>query len=114
MRTVFTPALLAASLFLSVAPAMAAPAICIDTRNISNSEEQDHGKAILFKMRDGTQWRSTLQGACPDLAYNGYSWTIRNPDNTVCENVQSLRVLQSGEVCVLGKFEKIAPAHPRG
>ena len=114
MRTVFTPVLLAAGLLLSVVPAMAAPAICIDTRNISNSEEQDHGKALLFKMRDGSQWRNKLQGACPDLAFNGYSWTLRNPDHTVCEDTQSLRVLQSGEVCMLGKFEQVAPAHPRG
>jgi hypothetical protein len=116
MRTVFTPALLAA-MFLAVAPAMAAPAICINTRDISNSEEQNNGKAILFKMRDGTQWRNTLQTPCPDLKFNGYSWVVRNPDESVCENVQSLRVLQSGEVCVLGKFEKVdklAPAHPKG
>ena len=114
MRTVFTPALLAASLFLTVAPAIAAPPICIDTKQIDSSQQENNGKAILFKMRDGTEWRNTLKGACPDLVFNGYSWVVRNPDSTVCENTQSLTVLQSGQICVLGKFEKVAPARHAG
>jgi hypothetical protein len=109
MRTVFMPALLAASLFLSVAPAMADQHICISTRDIVSSQEEHDGAALLFKMRDGTQYRNTLQSRCPDLVWNGYVWNLRNPDYTVCENQQSLRVLQSGQVCMLGKFEKIAP-----
>ena len=64
---------------------------------------------MAFKMRDGTQWRNKLQGRCPDLAYEGFAWYIRNPDNSVCENEESLKVLQSPEVCQLGKFEKVTP-----
>jgi len=63
-------------------------------------------------MRDGTQWRNTLQGACPDLIFNGFVWTLRNPGEQVCEREQSLRVLQSGQVCMLGKFEKLPAAKP--
>ena len=111
MRTIFAPALFAASL-LAVAPAMASPDICISTRDIKNSVEQNDGKALLFTMRDGTQWRNTLQGSCPDLKYNGYAWVVHN--ESVCENMQTLRVLQSGEFCSLGKFEKVAPARHNG
>jgi hypothetical protein len=118
MRTVFTPAVSAATLFLTsflaAAPAMAAPNMCIDTRDIVSSEAKDGGAALLFKMKNGTQWLNTLQGKCPDLIFNGYVWTIRNPDNTVCEREESLRVLQSGQICVLGKFTKVAPAPSRG
>ena len=107
MRKIFTPVLAGVSLFLTAAPALAA-SVCIDTRQIASSTPQDKGSVLLFKMRDGTQWRNKLQGSCPDLTFNGYSWTVRNGDNTVCENQQSLTVLHSGETCTLGKFEKVA------
>ena len=117
MRTVLKPALLAASLFLSVAPgiapALADDKICINTRDITSQKVEGRGVSILFKMRDGTQWRNTLQGACPDLVFNGYVWTVRDADYTVCENEESMRVLQSGEVCQLGKFTKVTPTPAR-
>jgi hypothetical protein len=112
MRTVFTPALLAVSLFASVAPALAAPDQCISVRDIRNSEQQNNGNALLFTMRDGTQWRNTLRGACPDLVFNGFVWVLHS--DTVCANAQTFRVLQSGEICALGKFEKLAPTPPKG
>jgi hypothetical protein len=109
VKTVFTPALLAATLLLGVVPAMADPPICIDTRDITSEKVEGHGVSILYKMRDGTQWRNTLKGPCPDLDFYGYVWTVRNPDNSVCENENSMRVLQSGEICILGKFTKVTP-----
>jgi hypothetical protein len=114
MRTVFTPVTLAAILYLGAAPAMAAEHICINTRDIASSKPDKSGSSILFKMRDGTQWRNTLQGRCPDLAYEGFAWTVRNPDNSVCENEESLKVLQSPEICQLGKFEKVTPVPKAG
>lgn len=97
---------------LGAAPAMAAPDVCISTRDIQDQTVENRGRAIVFKMRNGTQWRNTLRGACPDLIFNGFVWTVRNPGEQVCENEQSLRVLQSGQVCMLGKFEKLPPAKP--
>jgi hypothetical protein len=91
-------------------PAAAAGKICISTRNIVSSTPQQNGAVILFKMRDGATWRNDLNGRCPDLKFNGFAWTLRNPGETVCENEQSLRVLRSGEVCTLGKFTQITPA----
>ena len=112
MRYLASQILIGAGLLLAVAPALAAPDaphICIDTRQIENSTVKDHGAALLFKMRDGTQWRNELQGRCPDLAFNGYIWTVRNPGGSVCEFEQSFRVLESGEICSLGKFTKVTP-----
>lgn len=93
------------------APAYAAN-ICISTRDIVSSQPQNDGKAILFKMRNGAEWRNDLKGACPDLIFDGFVWTLRDGDETVCENMQSLRVLRSGQICVLGKFTQVTPAKP--
>ena len=86
----------------------AAPAfaknVCIDTRDIVGSDSKD-GKTMTFRMRDGTTIVNHLQGSCPDLKFNGYVWSLRSGDTQVCERQQSLRVLQSGQICVLGKFD---------
>jgi hypothetical protein len=88
--------------------AIAAPAwadnVCINNRDIVSSDSKD-GKTMVFKMRDGRTFVNHLQGACPDLKFNGFVWVFRSGDNQVCERQQSLRVLQSGQVCVLGKFD---------
>jgi hypothetical protein len=113
MRYLASQILIGAGLLLAAVPALADTAhICIDTRKIENSTVKDHGAAIIFKMNDGTQWRNELQGKCPDLIFNGYIWTVRNPDGRVCEFEQTFRVLQSGEICSLGKFTKLAPTSP--
>ena len=103
MRMVLKAA--AAILVLGLTPAVAATT-CIDTRNIKESHEVENGKALIFTMKDGTVYRNNLKGSCPDLVFNGYIWTIRNPDNTVCDNMETLRVLQSEEICQIGTFDK--------
>lgn len=90
-----------------------AKSVCLDSRNIVGSKSDD-GKTMLFTMRDGTKYVNHLQGACPDLRFNGFVWTLRSGDNMVCENQQSLRVLQSGQVCVLGKFDAPIKPTPKG
>jgi hypothetical protein len=91
------------------APALAA-SVCLSTRNITSTTPRDDGAAITFKMRDGSVWRNDLHGRCPDLRFDGFEWTIRNPDGSVCDNEQTIRVLRSGEICQLGKFTQITPA----
>ena len=93
----------AVSLIAVSAPALAAP-ICLSTRNITSTTPTGDGTAITFKMQDGSVWRNDLRGRCPDLKFDGFEWTIRNPDGSVCENEQTIRVLQSGQICQLGKF----------
>jgi hypothetical protein len=89
------------------AAAFAAPAYastCIDTRDIASSKSTD-GKTMVFKMKNGTSMVNHLQGSCPDLKFNGFAWKTHSGDNKVCENEDSFSVLQSMQVCVLGKFD---------
>ena len=85
------------------APAYAAN-ICIDTRDVVSSKSTD-GKTMVFKMKDGTVLVNHLHGICPDLKFHGFAWQTHTGDTRVCENEQSFSVLESGEVCVLGKFD---------
>lgn len=77
-------------------------AICLRNRDIQSTTALD-GKTLIVKMRDGKVWRNRLQGNCSDLRFNGFVWVIHGPEE-VCEYSQSLKVLQSGQICVLGKF----------
>jgi hypothetical protein len=101
MRKIVTALVLASVVF--AAPAYAANR-CIDMRDIVSSKSTD-GKTMVFKMKDGTTLVNHLQGSCPDLKYWGFAWQSHSGDTKVCENEQSFNVLQSPEVCVLGKFD---------
>jgi hypothetical protein len=88
----------------AASPASAAPT-CLRTRDIDSTESKD-GRLMTFRMRDGRVLVNHLQGICTDLRFNGFVWTIRGPEE-VCERQQSLRVLQSGQICTLGKFDLV-------
>jgi hypothetical protein len=103
-RTIWSGTVFAAGMMAFAAPAPAK--ICINIHDIVHSSPQDDGASLDFVMRDGTVWRNTLQGQCPDLKWNGFVWSTLG-DTQVCENGQSLRVIQSGAICLLGKFEKV-------
>jgi hypothetical protein len=92
------------------APAQAANR-CIDTRQIYSSKSAD-GHTMVFKMKDGTTLVNHLKGTCPDLKFNGFAWQTHSGDNRVCENEDSFNVLQSMQVCVLGKFDEGARSAP--
>lgn len=109
-KLLLSAAVLAAMAVMAAAPAQAAGKVCLSTRDIRSTKAQDNGRAILFTMNNGAQWRNTLIGRCPDLEYNGFIWAVRNPGATVCENENALTVIRSGETCVLGKFTQIKPA----
>ena len=90
------------------AAAFAAPAhaaTCVDLRDIYSSKSTD-GRTMLFKMKDGTSMVNHLQGYCPDLKFFGFAWKTHSGDTKVCENEDSFSVLQSMQVCVLGKFDQ--------
>jgi hypothetical protein len=90
---------------LAATPASAR--VCLNTRDITGSNSKD-GKTLDFTMRDGTMYRNHLQGICTDLKFEGFVWVIHGPEE-VCENMQSLKVINSGQVCVLGKFDPPVP-----
>jgi hypothetical protein len=108
-------AVLVAGVFSATA-AVAAPPTCLQLRDIQSAKSDD-GKIMKFTMRDGRVLYNRLQGVCPTLRFNGFAWNIRSGAQEVCERQQSLRVLETGEVCVLGKFgpppEAMSPDHGR-
>ena len=90
------------------ATAFAVPAYagtCVDIRDIYSSKSTD-GRTMLFKMKDGTSMVNHLQGYCPDLKFFGFAWKTHSGDTKVCENEDSFNVIQSMQVCVLGKFDQ--------
>ena len=104
MKLIAFSALAALALAGALSASPAAARTCINTRDILGSTSKD-GKTIDFTMRNGTIMRNHLQGICNDLRFNGFVWVVRGGDEEVCEGMQSLRVLHSGQVCVLGKFD---------
>jgi len=115
MKTI-TVSVLAGMLLAGAFGASAASAAptCLQTRDIVGSTSKD-GKNLDFTLRNGTTVRNHLQGTCSDLKFEGFVWVIRGPEE-VCEHQQSLRVINSGQVCTLGAFDppvsKMKPASP--
>ena len=99
-----------AGLVLAAAPALAQSHTCIDSRDIVSSKSDD-GKTLVFKMKNGSTLVNHLQGVCTDLKFEGFSWVLQSGDTKVCENAQSLHVIRSPQICVLGKFD--APVMPK-
>jgi len=108
MKTIF-----AAMMLVAVTAMPAAATVCIHQRDIAGTSSKD-GKNLTFRMNDGRVLVNHLQGICTDLRFNGFVWNVPATEE-ICENQQSLHVLQSGQVCVLGKFDVVkdrpAPAH---
>ena len=97
---------------IAASPALAAP-VCVRSGDI-RSTHSDDGKLLTFKMRDGRVLVNHLQGICSDLRFEGFVWQLHGTDE-ICENLQSLKVLRSGQTCLLGKFDivKDKPAAPK-
>jgi hypothetical protein len=106
MKT-FTTVLAAAALAgLAALPAQAAP-VCLETFRIDHTHVLD-SRNVLFYMKDGKIWHNALKNSCPALNFHGFVMNVRGAD-TVCSNQQSIKVLQSGEVCMLGEFTPYTP-----
>ena len=98
--------MITAILFLTVAVATPATAkICVQSRDIVSTDSKD-GKLMTFKMRDGSVLVNHLQGICSDLKFEGFTWVLRGNDD-ICENQQTLKVIRSGQTCMLGKFDVV-------
>ena len=103
MKTIITT-IAAAITLAAISPASAAN-MCVNSRDIQGTDSKD-GKLMTFQMKDGRVLVNHLQGVCSDLRYEGFEWTIRGTED-VCENQQSLKVLRSGQTCLLGKFDVV-------
>ena len=69
-------------------------------------------KQINFRMKDGTVYRSDLRTPCSGLRFNGFVYVT--PMDEVCGGSQSIRVLQTNQVCVLGNFVRQSTPHHEG
>jgi hypothetical protein len=76
--------------------------VCLYTYLIDNTETPDES-TIVFHMKDGKSWTNKLPRRCPGLRFHGFSYVVRG-NNEICGNLQSIRVLQTGNVCLLGPF----------
>ena len=99
--------MITAILFLTVAVAPPATAkICVQSRDILSTDSKD-GKLMTFKMRDGSVLVNHLHGICSDLRFEGFVWVLRGGTDDICENQQTLKVIRSGQTCLLGKFDVV-------
>ena len=101
-------ALLAALVLAVALPATADAATCLQFTRIGSTQAID-AKTILFHMKDGTVWRNTMRSVCPGAMSGGFSYVLQT--DSVCENTQTIRILNSNETCLLGGFTKEPPAH---
>ena len=108
MRHIFSKAILAglAVSALAIQPAMAG--ICLTVKDIKSSDVAKDGTSITFQMANGKIYRNDLAGKCPDAWFNGFAWTVHA--DQVCDDEPGMRVINSGEICHLGKFTQVTPA----
>ena len=85
----------------TIAPAMGAANVCLQT-NLIDRTTVVNPKTILFRMKDGKVWRSDMRTACISLKFNGFVYVVHGDE--ICGGAQSIRVLNTDEVCVLGRF----------
>jgi hypothetical protein len=90
-----------------VTPAAAAgdpSQICLKTNWIDRTTVVNERK-ILFRMKDGRVYSSELRQPCLGLRFNGFVYVTSFME--VCGGSQSIRVLNTGQVCTLGNFTPV-------
>ncbi len=119
MKDLLASAVLGAVALLAVVPAaMAADdqkSVCIRAYNIDHTEIPDDS-TILFHMRDHKIWKNTLIDRCVGLrlATRGFTYSPTNPGtDEICSNLQTIRVNETGQTCLLGAFTPVEPAPPK-
>lgn len=80
-------------------PALAST--CLRVQHIKNTEAPD-GKTLIVTMNNGKVWHNRLQGTCSELKFDGFVWVTH--DDQVCDNLNTLHVIDSGQICQLGVF----------
>ena len=102
MRTTKSLSLMLAFAIATIAPAVAAPT-CLYTYQIDRTKVVD-AQTIDFRMRNGTVYRNVLQHKCTGLTFNGFVYLVQS--DQICDNLQSIRVLETNDICLLGTFTK--------
>ena len=97
----------AAAFFASTAPALADPAkqssdVCIDATEIDHTHVLNN-RQVLFYMKDRKIWLNTLRNICTTLPVQE-AFVLPTGFSTFCANAQSITVLNTRQVCLLGQF----------
>ena len=100
--------------FAAWAPALSQPGnsgnICIRTLDIDHTKTPDN-RTVLFYMKDGKVWSTTLTAYCPELRFNGFVYAVTPPED-ICGNMQTIRVIRSGAICEIGPLVPVTPRSP--
>ena len=91
----------------SMADSLKAPA-CIETYQIDHTKTPDN-RTVIFYMKGGASYQSTLASDCPMLRFNGFAY-VATPPARICGGLQSIKVLRTGLVCLLGPLVPITPS----
>jgi len=83
---------------------------CLKTVLVDHTDVKD-ASTIMFTMKDGEVWKNSLNTPCTTLPHNGYIYSPTVPDS-ICGNLQRIKVIQTGEVCQLGGFSSATPQKP--
>lgn len=100
-------AALAIGASLSITSAQAADSVCLATYQIDRTKIVDDS-TIIFYMHNGKAWKNTLPHKCSGLKYsNGFSYST--PTDTICSNLQTIKLIDRGTTCGLGEFTPFTP-----
>jgi hypothetical protein len=81
--------------------------VCLWTYMIDHTTTVDP-TTVVFHMKNGAAWKNSLQAPCPGLKFHGFVYVVRGGDQ-ICSNAQSIRVIETNEVCALGAFTPAGP-----
>jgi hypothetical protein len=87
-------------------PASAAalnPPICINALLVDKQTVVDT-RTIQFHTKDHKVYQTTLKANCMSLRFNGYIFVTWMDE--IC-NGQSIRVLRTNEICVMGQLQEL-------
>lgn len=101
-----------AGLMIATSAAQAAPAdydksaapTCLWTYRIDHTTYVKPN-VLLFHMKDGTTYQNTLKTSCRGLAFHGFVYETHT--DSICSNAQSIRLLETNQVCLLGAFSPV-------
>ncbi len=102
-------ALAGISIALCAGPAAAAAPnnICIRSYQIDHTKAPND-RTLIFYMKNGAAYQSSLAGNCPQLSIYRFSY-MPAPLDQICGNLQTIRVIRTGSVCMLGPLVPITP-----
>jgi hypothetical protein len=81
--------------------------VCLTTWQIDRTTTPDT-HTILFHMHGGKIWKNTLRNDCIGLKEYGFAYEP-TAGTQICGNLQTIRIPQTGSVCLLGAFESYKP-----